>query len=118
MTEIFNRKSESVKRKILRGKMTEAETAFWDKVRKRQVNNKRFRRQVSIGPYIADFYCPEIRLVVEIDGGVHLQADSVEYDQKRDMYMYSLGLTVVRFTNEDVLNNCNQVISRLEKYCI
>lgn len=98
--------------------MTEHEKIFWSHVRNRQINNKRFRRQVSIGSYIADFYCPEIKLVVEIDGGAHYNKNSQEYDKYRDEFMHSLGLTVKRYTNHEVESNIQGVIEDLRRYCM
>lgn len=118
LTEIFNRSSEREKRKLLRNNMTEAERILWHRIRNRQIHGKRFRRQFSIGPYIADFYCPELRLVIEIDGDVHLKVDAIEYDQVRDKYITSLNIKVIRFTNYEVYNNIDEVLNKLDKYCL
>ncbi|BDX03963.1 hypothetical protein MACH16_27110 [Marinomonas pontica] len=70
----------------------------------------KFRRQHGIGPYIVDFYCPEKRLVIEIDGDSHYNLDTQVYDRKRDDFMRSLGLQVMRFTNQDILENLGSVL--------
>ena len=62
----------------------------------------KFRRQQQIGPYIADFYCPAAKLVVELDGGGHYRTDGIEYDRWRDAYMEGNGLRVLRFTNTQI----------------
>ena len=73
----------------------------------------KFRRQHGIGPYIVDFYCPEKRLVIEIDGDSHYNPDTQIYDRKRDDFMKSLGLQVMRFTNQDILEKLDSVLDRV-----
>ncbi|MBN2157882.1 MAG: endonuclease domain-containing protein [Spirochaetes bacterium] len=117
MTKIFNRISEKEKRRILRNNATHAEKLIWDKLRKRQINNIRFRRQVSIGPYIVDFYCPELKLVVEIDGEYHLNIEVIEYDKNRERYLRELGIKIVRFTNDEILTGIEPVVEKIRGYC-
>ena len=85
----------------LRQRSTDAETALWHELRNRQLLGYRFKRQHPIGPYIVDFVCLEQKLVVELDGGQHLE--SVEYDKERSSYLNDMGLTVARFWNNQVL---------------
>jgi very-short-patch-repair endonuclease len=73
----------------------------------------KFRRQHQIGNYIADFYCRSAELVIECDGSVHRGNEQWHHDQDRDVYMISQGLTVLRFTNEQVLNNVEAVVSEI-----
>jgi very-short-patch-repair endonuclease len=94
----------------LRGKMTEAETLFWQSVRNRQLGGYKFRRQVLVGRYIADFMCLECKTIIEIDGGQH--NDNVD-DTVRDEFLNSIGFVVVRYWNNDVLNNIEGVLSTL-----
>ncbi|MGH7799549.1 MAG: endonuclease domain-containing protein [Thermodesulfobacteriota bacterium] len=89
----------------LRKNMTDAEKLLWSKVRRKQLMGYQFYRQRTIGNYIADFYCPKARLVIEIDGGQHYFEGGVEADRVRDIYITNLGLRVLRFTNMDVLQN-------------
>ena len=102
----------------LRRNMTEAETVLWWKLRKRQLNNCQFYRQRIIGNYIVDFYCPEGKLVVEIDGGQHYSEQERAKDKMRDGHLADLGLTVLRFSAREVLKNLEGVLevidSRLE----
>lgn len=77
--------------------MTESETALWSKIRKRQVNGYRFRRQYSVGSYVIDFYCPELHLAVEIDGPSHDSSESRECDTRRTEEISGLGITIMRF---------------------
>ncbi len=114
MTEIFNRSAEKEKRRGLRSRMTEAEQLLWEKIRNKQVGGLRFRRQVSIGPYIVDFYCPEKRLAVELDGGYHDDATVHENDAYRTKFLASMGITVMRFTNDEVLVERDKVIAVIQ----
>ena len=76
-----------------------------------------FRRQFSIGTYVADFYCSELKLVVEIDGGQHFENEAIEYDNARTKYFNDLGMTVVRYTNADVKRNPVSVMDDLMRHC-
>ena len=87
--------------------MTDAERKLWRYLRLRQLDGHKFRRQVSIGPYIADFACLKAMLVIEVDGGQH--ADAYAYDSRRDDYMRGQGYRVLRFWNNDVLGNMEGV---------
>jgi very-short-patch-repair endonuclease len=93
---------------------TTAESKIWNEVlRMRQFANYKFLRQKPIDNYIVDFYCSEFRLVIEIDGESH--ADTVEYDAERTRVLQSLGLTVVRYTNDDVIQNIQGVYDDLSE---
>ena len=94
----------------LRQNMTDAETRLWFHLRRRQLNNFRFRKQHSIGPYIADFVCIEAHLVVEIDGSQHLESSS---DAARDVWMRDNNFRVLRFWNHDVLNRIDEVLGMI-----
>ena len=98
----------------LRGNMTDAERHLWAKIRVKQLKGYQFYRQKPIGDYIVDFYCPRAKLVIEIDGSHHLVGETIEYDRIRDDYLCSLGLRVLRFTNNDVLGNIEGVIERIK----
>ena len=98
----------------LRKSMTAVETFLWSKIRMKQVKDHWFYRQKPIGEYIADFYCPKAKLVVEVDGGQHYSNEIVEYDKARSEYMAGLGLRVIRFTNTEVLTNIRSVIEIIE----
>ncbi|MBX7149162.1 endonuclease domain-containing protein [bacterium] len=93
--------------------MTPAENCLWLKLRIKQFNNLKFRRQHGIGPYIVDFYCPEKSLVIEIDGDVHGLEDQVVKDNFREEYLKKLGLRIIRYCNDDVLNNIDGVMEDL-----
>lgn len=99
----------------MRSNMTDAEKHLWSKLKMRQVKGYWFYRQKPIGGYIADFYCPKARLVIEVDGGQHFEDEAVKYDKVRDESMEGLELKVLRFTNTDVLNNIDGVIEVIEQ---
>ena len=94
--------------KRLRREATAAESLLWQRLRNRQLGYK-FRRQQPIGPYIVDFVCPELKLVVELDGGQH--ADARNRDQVRTAYLESSGFTVLRFWNNAVFENLEGVLT-------
>jgi very-short-patch-repair endonuclease len=98
----------------LRKHMTDAEKLLWSKLRMKQLKGLMFSRQKPLGEYIADFYCHQAKLGIEVDGGQHFSDDSTEYDKIRDEFIVSMGLTVLRFTNTDVLKNIDGVIEVIE----
>jgi very-short-patch-repair endonuclease len=99
-------------RKDLRRNFTTEEDLLWDKLR----NNKlgcRFRRQHSIGNFVADFFCPSKRLIIELDGNQHLE--NKEYDKERTEYFESLGIKVIRFWNSEVRDAVDKVVKQVGK---
>ncbi len=99
------------KAKHLRRNSTDAEINLWSRIRNRQLQGWKFRRQSPVGKYIVDFACAELRLVVEIDGGQH--AEQVLYDLGRTRFLQSKGYKVVRFWNNEVLGNIEGVLEAL-----
>ena len=99
----------------LRRPQTPTEQVLWGILRSRQTGGLKFRRQQPIGQFIVDFYCPEARLVIEIDGDTH--ADQVEYDQARTDWIQSMGYRVIRFTNHDVRENVSAVLESILDHC-
>jgi len=98
--------------KILRDNMTKYEKLLWERLKSKQVTGLRFRRQHPILFFIADFYCHEARLVIEIDGEIHNQQG--EYDDGRSAEMEKYFIKVIRFTNSEVENNIDEVIKVIE----
>ena len=98
--------------KALRRLPTAAEQRLWEVLRSRQLGGGKFRRQAPVGPYIVDFICPSAHLVVEIDGGQH--AAATEYDAKRARYLKEQGFRVIRFWNNDVLENLDGVLAEIQ----
>ena len=112
---IYNKNFQLDRRKELRNNQTKAEIILWEKLRRRQIGGYKFRRQYGIDEYIVDFYCAELKLIVEVDGGYHDEKEIQSYDMKRDGYLTSLGLKIIRFKNEEVLNSCDEVVEKLKK---
>ena len=94
----------------LRQRQTESEQLLWECLRGRKISGMKFRRQRPLGRYIADFCCDEAKLVVEIDGGIHSEAEQIEYDAIRDEALFALGYRIVRLTVEDVISHIDQYI--------
>ncbi|MCX6766686.1 MAG: endonuclease domain-containing protein [Candidatus Moranbacteria bacterium] len=116
MTKLFNQSAQKQKRRDLRKEMTSAEGIVWSQIRNHQIDHK-FRRQFSIGAYVADFYCSELKLVIEIDGGQHFEDEAIDYDKARTKYFNDLGITVARYTNADVKRNLISVMDDLLRQC-
>ncbi len=95
--------------------MTEAERVLWERIRMKQVEGCQFNRQKIIGNYIADFYCHKARLVIEVDGSQHFTGEGTEADRQRDASMEGDGIRVLRFTNDDVLWNTEDVLDRIQR---
>lgn len=93
--------------------MTDAERALWAKIRRKQLKGYQFYRQKNIGNYIVDFYCPAAKLIIEVDGGQHYSERGTNKDSIRDHYLASLGFTIMRFSDTDVLGNINGVLERI-----
>lgn len=95
--------------------MTEAETALWGKLRKRQLRNRQFYRQRIIGNYIVDFYCPERKLVIEIDGSQHYSEPGKVKDKFRDKHLNDLGIEVLRFSAREAMENLEGVLEVINR---
>ena len=111
----YNKKLKQRSRE-LRSSMTDAEIALWAKLRRKQIYELPFYRQKILGNYIVDFYCPSARLVIEVDGGQHYTEDGAVSDSKRDAYLESIGLMVLRFSNLDVLGNMDGVVAEIVRH--
>ncbi|HKQ36390.1 MAG TPA: endonuclease domain-containing protein [Nitrospiraceae bacterium] len=97
----------------LRSDMTGPETRLWSRLKARQFQGRKFRRQHGIGAYIVDFYCPEQSLVIEIDGDSHADPAQIVKDKQREKYLQSLGLRVIRYINDDIVKNLDGVLEDL-----
>lgn len=102
-------KRSTTRARELRSNMTDAEHLLWQRLRQRQLHGHKFRRQMPIGPYIADFVCLEARLIVELDGSQHQEQHG--YDQQRDDWLQQQGFQILRFWNNDVFNNIEGVLT-------
>jgi very-short-patch-repair endonuclease len=97
----------------LRRDMTDAERKLWWHLRRLPIEHSHFRRQATIGPYLADFACHEQRLVIEVDGAQHNQPENVIRDTERSIYLQSQGYRILRFWNNDVLKNIDGVMEAI-----
>ena len=113
MTQLYNKKLEKEKRRKLRQDIVKAEKVIWDKIRNRQIEDCKFRRQYSVDKYVIDFYSPILKLAIEIDGESHFEEGAAEYDRERQSYIESLGIKFIRFTNNDVYENLDGVLVRI-----
>lgn len=101
------------RRRELRRNQTDAEKMLWRQVRGKQLKDKKFFRQYSVGSYILDFYCPEIKLAVELDGGQHTDEEKKKYDNVRSEYLQQQGINVIRFWNHEVLQQLEAVLAKI-----
>ena len=99
--------------KALRNSMTEAENVLWNQLRNSRLNGYKFRRQHPIYRFIADFYCHEARLIVEIDGEIHNEARNKEHDDGRTFELQELDIRVIRFTNQEIFNSIDMVLNTI-----
>lgn len=102
--------------RLLRSKMTQAETKLWEFLRTKPGGFK-FRRQHPLGIYIADFFCYQLKLVIEVDGRIHERAAIRQADTERQKLIEADGIKVMRFTNDQVLTNIEAVIKTISAYC-
>ena len=101
------------KARALRRSMTSAEVILWQRLRRRQLADFRFRRQVPVGPYIADFACMERNLIVEVDGATHSEPEEVAHDERRTAFLEAEGWQVCRVWNSDVYENLAGVLDMI-----
>jgi len=111
--KIFNKKELKPRRKELRNNSTQAEIILLQSLKKSQLKGRKFRRQQSIENYVVDFYCPEEKLVVELDGQVHFEDEEKKYDEERTRFMEALGISVIRTENQNVLYSIESVLKRI-----
>lgn len=93
-----------------------AERHLWHCLRARKIDGHQFRRQHPVGPYFADFACDRLRLILEIDGGIHQRDEVVLKDHLRQAALEALGWTVLRFTNDTVLTRPDRIISAIRDH--
>ncbi len=97
------------RRQVLRKNLSKAEAIMWNHLSRKQMSGYKFRRQYSVDQYILDFYCPELKLVIEIDGDSHFMQGSQEQDKARQEHIEAFGIRFLRFTNENVYKNIDGV---------
>jgi len=111
----FHNKENNTRARSLRREMTEQERKLW--FRYLRDFQKKFKRQVTLGYYIADFYCAEKKIAVELDGSQHYFPEGEDYDERRDEYIKKMGITILRYSNNDIDNNfevvCRDIFDRV-----
>jgi very-short-patch-repair endonuclease len=112
---VYNDPTVKLDRRRLRKNATDAEQKLWSILRSRQMAGLKFFRQYSVGRYILDFYCPEQRLAIEVDGGQHADVCGQEHDVHRGRYLAELNIRVIRFWNNGVLQNIEGVWKRIKE---
>lgn len=113
--QLFNRSYLLQNRRKLRNNLTPAEATLWKSLKNRQMEGRRFRRQFSVGNYILDFYCPEEKLAVELDGHYHFTFFGSMKDDERTEYLNKKGIRVIRFENVEVFENLEYVLEEIRK---
>jgi very-short-patch-repair endonuclease len=115
MTKLYNKTSEKYKRQLLRNNMPPAEKILWAKLRDKQIENCKFRRQYSIDAFVVDFYIPQLKLAIEIDGDSHYQDGIPEYDRERQAFLEEKGMKVLRFTNQEIYQDLDGVLEAIRQ---
>ncbi len=116
MTKLYNKTFQKDLRRELRKDCTKSEAVLWKYLKDKQLGYK-FRRQYGIGKYIVDFYCPKLKLVVEVDGYTHIDHDQYIYDMEREEYLCNLGLLVKRYASEQIFKHIREVCLDLQNTC-
>jgi len=117
-TMFYGAKPETfLKAKVLREKMTIPEKLLFERLRKNQVLGLRFKAQHPIGQFIVDFYCHQLRLVIEVDGEIHENNEAKEYDCNRSLELEKFELKVIRFKNKDIIDDTDSVIREIIDIC-
>jgi cyclase len=99
----------------LRKVMTPSEKLLWERLKNKQFLNLKFRRQHPINRFITDFYCHQLKLVIELDGSIHNDVDVLENDKRRQSEIEDFGITVLRFQNETVFSNCEAILTDIRR---
>lgn len=113
MPRFHNREEYNRLRKDLRRVLTKAEVVLWYYLKGRQFHGYKFRRQHGIGRYVVDFYCPALKMAIELDGSQHYEREAKEYDREREAFLNGLGIQVVRFPNNVVIRDVRSVLAAL-----
>ena len=100
--------------KHLRDNMTETEILLWEELKNKKLLNYKFRRQHPIGNFIVDFYCHKLKLVIEVDGAYHNHFKQIELDNDRSEILEFQDLKIIRFTNDEIMNNISCVIQEIK----
>ena len=96
--------------------MTKAEVQLWSKLKSRQLHSERFLRQYGVDEYVLDFYCPRVKLAIEVDGGSHFVSGAEAYDRSRQSHIETYGIHFLRFTNVDIYSNLDGVLQSIFQF--
>jgi very-short-patch-repair endonuclease len=113
---ITNPRYQIEKRKELRSSLTAAEATLWMLIKNRQLGGRKFRRQFGVGKYILDFYCPEEKLAIELDGNYHFTLIGSTEDFKRDEFLREQGIIVLRIENRTLFQNSEEVLEYIKSH--
>ncbi len=108
--EIFNLKKSKPTKNRIKKDLTAEEKQIWNYIKDRKLYNLKFKKQTEIGKYTANFYCPEIEFMIEIDNGKH----TIKYEKTRTEYLQSVGIIDLRFTSSEIKSNLNEILQRIE----
>ena len=111
-----NPESQTILRRELRNRSTSAEATLWKLLKNSQAGGYKFRRQHGIGPFVLDFYCPLLRLCIELDGGVHQMPLTDVKDEMRTKFLNEQGITVLRFENDVVWRNPQSIVEKIIEF--
>jgi very-short-patch-repair endonuclease len=100
----------------LRQRQTLAEKILWQKLRKNSFEGLKFKRQHHIGRYVVDFYCAELKLIIELEGGIHEEENQKEYDVVRFEELEAMGYQILRVKNEEVIINVEKVVAKILEF--
>jgi very-short-patch-repair endonuclease len=118
MTIAYSKKKYQSRRRSLRKNMPKAEVILWSKLKNRQLHGARFLRQYSVDQYIIDFYCPKLKLAIEVDGDSHFTIGAIRRDKERQEHIENYGIHFMRFTDTDIRENvdgvCESIYNEVE----
>ena len=113
MTKVYNKEIEKCKRRLLRKNMPQAEIILWSNLRNKILRGYKFRRQYSVKNFVLDFYCPKLKLAIEVDGGSHFIEGADVRDKERQTIIETFGISFLRFTNKEIQENINGVLEKI-----
>ena len=116
MDYLYNKPESKTKRRLLRNNMPQPEQRLWYYLKGKGLKGCKFRRQYGVSVYTLDFYCPQQRLAIELDGDSHFNPAAERRDEVREQFLKSQNITVLRFTNAEANQNIEEVIGKISKY--
>lgn len=111
----FNCTPDKLKRQRLRNRIPPAERRLWQHLRRRHIAGAKFRRQYGIDRFVVDFYCPELKLAIEIDGPTHHSPEAQAYDKARQQHIEAFGIEFLRFSNAQVYQELDFVVNAIRQ---